>query len=356
MLNVLLSTGLALIISYMLTPVMKKVGILVGAVDKPDHRKVHKGLMPRIGGVAVYFGFIVAALLTQDLNGPVLGLLLSGTLIMLLGFVDDVKGISPKIKLLGQILAALVLVYFGVRVEFITNPFTGGIISLGYLSIPVTLFWLTGVTNAVNLIDGLDGLAAGVSIIASVTLAVVAWMQGQFTAVYLALFLAAGTMGFLRYNFNPAQLFMGDCGSLFLGFNLGALAVMGLSKGATIISLFIPVVVLGIPIMDTLFAIVRRFSNKKPIFEADKGHLHHCLLQRGLSHKQTVLIIYAVTLLLGSSAVLLTMLTTAQSVLILIGISAVVLVEANRIGVITGQKEPKRVQIHDQKAKHSIGG
>lgn len=351
---ILLAVFSACAVSYILTPVVKKVAVQVGAVDKPNERKVHSKLMPRIGGVAIYLGFMAAVLVSGETGRMVSGILISGTLVMILGLVDDIKGISPRNKLAGQVLAGLVLVSFGIEVDFVTNPFTGGIISLGYLSIPVTLFWVTGVSNAVNLIDGLDGLAAGVSIIAAVTLAVVAWTQEQYTSVYLALFLAAGVLGFLRYNFHPAQLFMGDCGSLFLGFNLGALAVMGLSKGATVISLFIPVIILGIPIMDTFFAIVRRFFNKKPIFQADKGHLHHRLLAMGLSHKQSVLVIYAITFLLGSSAVLLTMLTTAQSVFILIIISAAILVGANKIGIITGGKTSTGLQ--GTKAKHYFGG
>lgn len=344
---------IAFLVSFLLTPVVMKIGIRIGAVDKPNERKVHTRIITRIGGVAIFGGFMVASLLMQELSHQAWGLLLSGTMIMILGLVDDLKGISPKIKLLGQIIAALVLVSFGVQVDFITNPFNGGIISLGFLSIPVTVFWVIGMSNAVNLIDGLDGLAAGVSAIAAVTLAVIAWTQGQFTTVYLALFLAAAALGFLRYNFNPAKLFMGDCGSLFLGYILGALAVMGLSKGATVISLFIPVIILGIPILDTFFAIIRRFTNKKPIFQADKGHLHHRLLEMGLSHKQTVVVIYAITLLLGSSAVLLTMLTTAQSVLIMIGISVVILLGADRIGIITGKSVYRRLQGNN--VKHSIG-
>ncbi|MGI6678089.1 MAG: glycosyltransferase family 4 protein [Dehalobacterium sp.] len=346
---------IAFLVSFLLTPVVMKIGIRIGAVDKPNERKVHTRIITRIGGVAIFAGFMIASLLMQELNQQVWGLLISGTMVMILGLVDDLRGISPKVKLLGQIIAALVLVSFGVQVDFITNPFNGGIISLGLFSIPVTVIWVIGMSNAVNLIDGLDGLAAGVSVIAAVTLAVVAWTQGQFATVYLALFLAAAALGFLRYNFNPAKLFMGDCGSLFLGYILGALAVMGLSKGATVISLLIPVIILGIPILDTFFAIIRRFTNKKPIFEADKGHLHHRLLDMGLSHKQTVVVIYAITFLLGSSAVLLTMLTTAQSVLILIGISVLILVGADRIGIITGKSVSRRLQGNNKGETHSIG-
>jgi UDP-GlcNAc:undecaprenyl-phosphate GlcNAc-1-phosphate transferase len=354
MTKLILCIFVAFFASFILTPVMMKIALKVGAVDKPNERKVHKGTITRIGGVAIFGGFILGALFMQELSLQARGLLLGGTVIMALGLVDDIRGVSPKAKLLGQVIAALLLIYFGVEVKFITNPFTGDIESLGFLSIPVTIFWVTGMSNAVNLIDGLDGLAAGVSAIAAVTLAVVAWTQGMFETVYLALFLAAAALGFLKFNFHPAKLFMGDCGSLFLGFSLGALAVMGLTKGATVISLLIPVVILGIPILDTFFAIVRRFTNNKPIFEADKGHLHHRLLAMGLSHKQTVLVIYAITFLLGSSAVLLTMLTTAQSVIILIGISIVVLIGADRIGIITGKSMPGQLQ--ENKAKHYLRG
>lgn len=341
----------AFIVALLVTPLMKKVGVLVGAVDKPNERKVHRGVITRIGGFAIYAGFILPTLWTQLPSREVTGLLISGSLIVVIGLIDDIIGISPKVKLLGQIIAALVLVWFGVEVDFITNPLNGGIISLGNFSIPITIFWIIGITNAVNLIDGLDGLAAGITAIAALTLAVVAWTQEQYSVVAMALFLTSSTLGFLRYNFNPAQLFMGDCGSLFLGFNLGALSVMGLSKGATVISLFIPVIILGIPIMDTFFAITRRFSNNKPIFEADKGHLHHRLLDMGLTHQQSVLVMYAITFLLGSSAVFLTMLTTAQSVLILIIISAIILMGANRIGIITGQDVPA---IRNRDAKNSM--
>jgi UDP-GlcNAc:undecaprenyl-phosphate GlcNAc-1-phosphate transferase len=257
---------------------------------------------------------------------------------MLVGLLDDTYGLSPKVKLLGQIVAALVAVQFGYRVEFITNPFNGGIIDLVdlKLSTPVTLFWIIGITNAINLIDGLDGLAAGTSAIAAVTMAVVAWSEGLPEIAVLALILAAAVLGFLKYNFNPAQIFMGDSGSLFLGFNLGALAIEGLTKGATVISLFIPIVILGIPIMDTMFAIIRRFSNGQPIFQPDKKHLHHCLLELGLSHKQTVLAIYGINVFLGASAVLLNRLSTAQSYMVLIGIATLVLIGANKLGVLSG--------------------
>lgn len=267
------------------------------------------------------------------LNRGVWGLLLGSTIILIIGVIDDIKDLPPKVKLAGQIAAGLAVIPFGIRVDFLTNPFDG-IAHLGMFSIPATVFWLIAVTNAVNLIDGLDGLAAGVGGIAAVTLAVVAWTQGQTTVVYLAVILAASNLAFLRYNFHPAKIFMGDGGAMFLGFTLGTLAIMGMAKSATFISLLVPVVILGIPILDTLFAIIRRYAKHKPIFQADKEHLHHRLLALGLTHRQTVLVIYALSVILGGSAIFLTQLTTAQGAIILIVLSTTLILVAERVGVI----------------------
>jgi len=333
--NILLTLLFTFGIVYLLTPLVKRLAFKIGATDDPDDRKVHNRVMPRLGGLAIYLGFTLAVLLTQPLINSVWGLLLGGTLIMLLGVVDDIRGLSPRVKLAGQVAAALILVAFDIQVSFLTNPFQG-MLFLESLAIPVTLLWIIGITNAVNLIDGLDGLAAGTAGIAAVTIAVVTILEGHTAVSALALILGASLVGFLRYNFHPAQIFMGDSGSMFLGFNLAALAIMGLTKGATVISLFIPVVILGIPIMDTLFAIVRRFFNGKPIFQPDKQHLHHCLLNMGLSHRQTVVAICLVNICLGVSAVILTELTTDQSVIMLIGLSIAMLTAANKIGVSGG--------------------
>ncbi|MFZ5945123.1 MAG: glycosyltransferase family 4 protein [Bacillota bacterium] len=331
------------LITLTLVPFIKKLAFKVGAVDNPCQRKVHCKPMPRLGGLAIYLGFVVMVLLTQELSQQVIGLLLGSSIIAALGIIDDIKEISPKVKLLGQILAAGVLVAFNIDVDYITNPFVeGSIIPLKYFNIPVTILWIVGVTNAVNLIDGLDGLAAGLSTIAAVTLAIVGHTQGEFLMVALSLMLAASTLGFLRYNFYPAQIFMGDSGSMFLGFNLSALAIMGFVKSITILSVFVPILILGIPIFDTLFAIIRRYTNAQPIFKADKEHLHHCLLNRGFSHKQTVLVIYATSLFLAGTGVLLTYLTTAQGMLILAVVSTLVLWSAQKIGVI-GKPLAKRV-------------
>ncbi|HHW06276.1 MAG TPA: undecaprenyl/decaprenyl-phosphate alpha-N-acetylglucosaminyl 1-phosphate transferase [Clostridia bacterium] len=349
----------AFLLTWLVTPWIKKLAVRWGALDKPNGRKVHRRVMPRMGGVAMYLSFAAVVLATQPLNNLVLGLLVGATWIIILGILDDIKGLSAKVKLVGQIAGAAILVAFGYRVEFITNPFSDGLLMLGKLAVPLTILWVIGVTNAINLIDGLDGLAAGTSGIAALTMAAV--VVSEYTlngslgdiswlVISLALILTGSIAGFLRYNFHPAQIFMGDSGSMFLGFTLSALAIAGLTKGATVISVFIPIVILGIPICDTLFAIVRRFLNQQPIFQPDKHHLHHCLLEKGLSHKQTVVTIYGINVLLGISAVLLTRLNNDQAIMLLIGLAFLVLVGANRLGVtgagtVTGQVEERRTSL-----------
>lgn len=325
----------AFVLSLLVTPWVIRLAQRLGAVDQPDQRKVHCQPMPRLGGLAVYLGFAVTVLITQPLTLPLAGLLLGASLIVLLGVWDDVRGLSPWVKLAGQLLAAGSLIPFGIHVEFLTNPL-GGIIYLGVLGVPLTVFWVVAVTNAVNLIDGLDGLAAGTALIASLTLAAVAFTLGNTAVVAVTLILAGAILGFLRYNFHPARVFLGDTGSMFLGFALGALAVMGLSKGATALSVLIPIVILGIPLTDTAFAVWRRFRNRKPIFGPDRGHLHHRLLGLGLTHRGAVLALYGVNLVLAGSAVLLAVLSTAQAVLLLFILATLFLTAANRVGVFGG--------------------
>jgi len=337
---------IAFLISLAVTPVIRKLAFRFGAVDRPDARKVHSGLMPRMGGLAVYLAFTVTVLIMGDLTESMKGLLIGGTLIMLLGLADDIKDISPRVKLLGQVIAAAVLVAFGIQVDFITNPW-GGTFSLTHFGInfgiPLTILWIVGITNAVNLIDGLDGLAGGLASIAALTLAVVGWVNGQMWIVLPAVILSAAVIGFLRYNFYPAKIFLGDSGSLFLGFMLAGMSVIGLTKQAAMFSVFVPVLIFGIPIFDTLFAILRRYINNQPIFSADKEHLHHRLLAIGLSHRQTVLAIYVVSCLLGGSAVMMTFMTSEQAFAAFIGITLLVLIGANRVGVLS-TRAGRRVQ------------
>ncbi|NLP18117.1 MAG: undecaprenyl/decaprenyl-phosphate alpha-N-acetylglucosaminyl 1-phosphate transferase [Firmicutes bacterium] len=311
MLGYILTFILALSITYTLTPLMKKLAFRTGAVDYPDSgasgRRVHIRPTPRLGGLAIYLGFILPALTLIPIEGSRLyGLLLGASLVLLVGVVDDYRNLSPRLKLGGQLIAALVFIYLGNRVLWLSNPWAEGLEDamwyIGPWAVPLTLLWMVGVTNTINLIDGLDGLAAGVTSIASITLLLVALQEGQGSIVVLTAALAGSTLGFLPYNFNPAQIFMGDGGSLFLGFVLAAIAVQGTLKSATVIALAVPMVALGLPIIDTFFAIFRRYRNGSPIFKADKGHLHHRLLERGLSQRQAVLFLYSVSGVFGMGA------------------------------------------------------
>jgi len=347
MLRLVIVCLLTLAVSLMVTPLVRSLAPRLGAIDKPEARKVHAGLMPRLGGSAIYIAFVCGVLATGFYTRQVAGLLLSSTIVFAIGVVDDIKGVSSRTKLLFQLIGAIVFVVFGGYVKYITNPIGGNLIFLDYWGVPVTLLWLVGISNAVNLIDGLDGLAGGVSIISAFTMAVVSYSRGYTQPAVLAILVAVATLGFLKYNFHPASIFMGDSGSLFLGFALGAIAIMGFSKGATVIALIMPILILGIPIFDTFFAIIRRYSEHKPIFQADRGHLHHRLLDLGLSHKQTVGIIYAITLFMGVCAIALTMLSSAQAIVILIFAGLAVIFGARRLGVLR-RRRPRGQEQHSK--------
>lgn len=333
-----LGIAAAFLVTLCMTPLAIRLARKYNIVDIPNQRKVHTTPTPRMGGIAIYAGFVVGALLLMTFTRQVAALLVGGTIVMLTGLIDDFKDISPKLKLLGQIIGALVLVYGGFTIRFITNPFNGSLISLGIFAVPITVIWLVGISNAVNLIDGLDGLCSGVSTIAALSTAVVCISQGEFTAGALAGVLAASALGFLRYNFNPAKTFMGDCGSLFLGFILGTLSLMGLSKGATVVSVFIPFIILGVPFFDTVCAIIRRLWLKKPVLQADKMHLHQTLLGMGLSHRQTVLTIYAIALVMGIAAVLMAVLATAQATIVLFTVTVLTFWGADILGILRGKR------------------
>jgi UDP-GlcNAc:undecaprenyl-phosphate GlcNAc-1-phosphate transferase len=299
--------AVAAAVTAAVTPLVRSLSTRWGVVARPGGRNVHKGEISRLGGVAMFIGFAAAlaveavgefywgwggsALLKGD--GPLLGFLIGLTIIFVTGVVDDIVTLSPAAKLVGQLLAAGVVIYFKVQVEFIGNPFGGGgLIALGLLRIPVTLVWIVGFTNVINLIDGLDGLAAGVTAIATVSFLVLAHQQNQLVAAAIACALLGVCVGFLRYNFNPASIFMGDSGAMFLGFTLGCLALLGVMKSVAAITLVVPLLIIGVPIFDTATSIIRRIRHQRPIQEADKGHIHHRLLGRGFNQRQTVLIIY----------------------------------------------------------------
>ncbi len=323
----------AFFISILSVPLTAQLARNLGAIDAPDERKVHQVEMPRLGGLAIFVAFMLSVAIFTQVSGPMLGLFLGAIIIFSVGVADDIYHLSPLLKLAGQSLAAGVAMYYGVMVQFVTNPFDGMFI-LGYLSIPLTFLWIVGITNAINLIDGLDGLAGGVSAIAATALGIVALRQGQVEVALAALLLVAALIGFLPYNFYPARTFMGDSGSNFLGFVLASLAIMGTAKGTALLSLLIPIIILGIPILDTLFAIVRRISNRKPIFYPDKEHLHHRLMALGLSHRRSVFIIYGISAFFSGVAVLLTFVTTPKASLLLSVLLLLTVLGADRIGLL----------------------
>ena len=226
---------IALLASWVLTPYVKKLAFRIGALDKPDGRKVHHGIMPRLGGLAIYLAFVIAVLATMHMTRDIFALLLGGTVIVIVGILDDKYQLPAKVKLLGQIAAAFVLVLFDIKIEWLNNPW-GGYFYLEYFSVPLTVFWIVSFTNVVNLMDGLDGLAAGVSGIASVTVILVALQQGFYPVAVITAALAGGIIGFIRYNFNPASIFMGDTGSMFIGYMLAAISIFGAVKSAATIA------------------------------------------------------------------------------------------------------------------------
>ena len=305
----LIAFMLAFAISFLMTPVAKKIAFKVGAIAKPRKRDMHSKPIPRMGGIAIFTGFMLS-FLTIIWKMPltnlkqIIGITLGCGIIFILGFFDDIYELNAKIKFIIQILAATIVALCDIRIDFFSIPFIGdNPVSSNLLSIPATIIWLVAITNAVNLIDGLDGLAAGVSSIASLCLMVLSIKAGYPPATLLTATLAGSCLGFLPYNFNPASIFMGDTGSTFLGFTLGITSVLGLLKGYTVATIFIAVLVLGLPIFDTACAIIRRFLAGKPIMSADRGHLHHRLVDNGYTHKQAVVTLYGVSGILGLTAI-----------------------------------------------------
>ncbi|MBI5399372.1 undecaprenyl/decaprenyl-phosphate alpha-N-acetylglucosaminyl 1-phosphate transferase [Candidatus Saganbacteria bacterium] len=301
---------LAFLITYFVTPIIKKIAVKINAVDLPGDRKIHAFPIPRLGGVAIWAGFIIAISCAYflagffgiNLNPKVgLGITLGGTLLVLAGIWDDIRPLRPLTKLFWQIAAAILLIGFGLEISFVSNPFNG-ILAIGFLAIPLTLFWVVGLTNAINLIDGLDGLAAGVTAISAFSLFFVAVRTHQLSAAILMLALAGTALGFIRYNFFPAKIFLGDSGSMFLGFVLAVASIVGVFKTTLVVALFVPILVLGVPIFDTLFAIVRRLQAGKNPFEADNKHIHHMLLRAGFNQREAVFAIYIVCFILSLAA------------------------------------------------------
>lgn len=320
---------IAVVFSAIFTPIVKKIAVSLKVIDIPkDNRRVHKKPMPLLGGLAIYFSFILTLILkTGPLTSQEKGIIIGATIIVIGGFLDDKFDIKPWQKLLFQLGASIALIFYGVMIFRITNPVTSSnlYIDVKTFSIPLTIIWVVGITNALNLIDGLDGLAAGVAFISCITILIIALLNSRVEAAILTSILAGSILGFLPYNFNPASIFMGDTGAQLLGFLLAAISIEGAVKSAAAFAIAVPILALGIPIYDTLFAVIRRKINGKPIMQADKGHLHHRLLAMGLSQKQVVMIMYLISAVLGTFAII-AMQINSQRSYFLLGIVMIVLI------------------------------
>lgn len=331
--TIIAAFAVAAVLSYFFTPPVKNFAHKVGAIDVPkDARRMHKKPIPRLGGLAIYGGFLCSILIFGQLGETMLCVLLGAAIIVALGIFDDVLALGAKLKFVVQIVAAAIPVCIGdLQIGLFTNlnplsdtPF----VHLGILAVPVTIIWIVGITNAVNLIDGLDGLAVGVSSIAAITMLAVALLTGNMPIAITMAALAGACIGFMPYNLNPAKIFMGDTGSTFLGYMLATVSIMGLFKFYAVISFAVPFLILGLPIFDTANAIIRRVAAGRSPMSPDRGHVHHKLIDMGFNQKQAVAILYAISATLGLTAVVLTSSGEVKAIVLLLAVLAAILVGA----------------------------
>lgn len=348
--------AVSFLISLAATPLAIKIAPKIGAVDVPkDDRRMHTKTMPRFGGIAIYLGSVISMILLLPMANDkhMTGIWIGATLIFVMGVVDDIKGISAKNKLIGQILCAGILWYSGICISFVTNPLTGHLVYFPTaISIIVTILWIVGVSNTINLIDGLDGLAAGVSFIATMIIAYIAYIHGRYEITMAFMAIAGSCLGFLPYNFHPAKIFMGDGGALYLGFMIASISVLSPMKSATVIATILPIFVLALPIFDTAFAIVRRYLDGKPIMQPDKGHLHHRIMAVGMGQKRTVLTLYAISGVMGVASVLISRDLFLDAVLLIIAAGTLVYVFMKDQGIGKPFKE-NRISAQEKDAKES---
>ena len=331
---VMMALMAALIVSFLTTPVVKSFAYKVGAIDVPkDARRMHHVPIPRLGGLAIFIGFIVSILLFVDVrrDAQMQSILLGAVVIVVLGVVDDIMALPAMFKFVVQIAAALIPALNGVVIQAFSNPniFSDNLYwVLGKLSIPFTVLWIVAITNSVNLIDGLDGLANGVSAISATTMLVIAILvsEGQVAVVMAAL--VGACVGFMPYNMNPAKMFMGDTGATFLGYILATMSIQGLFKFYAVISFAVPFLILGLPIFDTAFAFIRRIAHGQSPMHADRGHIHHRLIDMGLNQKQAVATMYVISAILGLSAVVLTTSNELKAMLFFLTLCVVAVVAA----------------------------
>ena len=292
----------AALVAYTTTPPVRLLAFRIGAIDIPtDARRMHKKPTPRIGGLAIFAGFLVATLVFCEPSAQLYAIWIGGGILAILGVLDDIFRLSAWIKLIVQLCVAGIAVSFGILIDHIT--FAGAVIEFGYFSIPVTMLWIVGLSNAINLIDGLDGLSCGISAITSVSIFMVMLITGDFTSALITAILTGACLGFLPYNKNPAKIFMGDTGALFLGYTLSIISVQGLFKLHTMLSFLVPLSIFALPILDTFIAIFRRVLHGQSPFHPDRGHFHHKLVDMGFTHKEAVRLLYAISAIMGLVAV-----------------------------------------------------
>lgn len=348
--KMILSFLLAVVVSFATTPLVKRVAYKVGAIDVPkDDRRMHKMPVPRLGGLAIFIAFLFSVLLFADIDLQFRGILLGVIMIVILGVMDDIITLKALPKFLVQIAAAGVAVYHGNVIQFVSNPnvFSDyAYINLGWISVPLTIIWIVAITNAVNFIDGLDGLAVGVSAISTGSLLVIALIVQEWAIAIVLAALLGACLGFIPYNKNPAKIFMGDTGATFLGFVLACLSVQGLFKFYAIISFAVPFLVLGVPIFDICFAFLRRILKGQNPMKADRGHVHHRLIDMGFNQKQAVAICYMLTAILGLAAVVL---TSSGELKALILIGAVLIVGAFGIHIVFKKADADETHAEDDK-------
>lgn len=337
----LVSFIVSLILSAVLTRCVRDMACARGWITAPSSHHIHRRPVPRLGGIAIYFSFVAIAVMMISASKiwnlrldveprTLLYILIPGTLIFLLGLYDDIYSVKPRVKFAVQAVAALMLYWFGIgKFEL---PGMLGFEGLEWLSLPMTVIWVLWITNAFNLIDGLDGLAAGSSLLSTLTLFAVSLISGKGTVAPLALVMAGTTLGFLRYNFNPATIFLGDCGSLFLGFMLSALSLAASEKTPTIVAVALPIVSFGVPLLETSLSVVRRFLSGRPLFTADREHIHHKLLERGLSQRQAVVILYGASALCGLLSLFLLQPGSGALAIVLFTFGAVIWMGVRRLG------------------------
>ncbi|WP_423188916.1 glycosyltransferase family 4 protein [Alkalibacterium sp. f15] len=342
--QIFINVLLTIILSLILTPIVRKLAFKIGAVDVPNKRRVNKTIMPSMGGFAIYLAFFFSIFVLQPVELSIsFPIFIAATIVLLTGIVDDIKEISPKAKMLGLIVAAMIIVYANdLTVVQVSVPFMDFVYLPTWIGFPITIFWVLAITNSINLIDGLDGLASGISIIALGTMGIIGvfFLENTSFITSIMIFTLVGAIiGFLPYNFYPAKIYLGDTGALFLGFMISVMSLYGL-KNVTLITLIIPIVILGIPITDTVYAMLRRKLNSMPMSSADRHHMHHRLMTLGLTHKQTVLVIYLIAGIFSMIALLYPLSSLIGSILITIALLFGLEVFIELIGLVGENRRP----------------